>query len=152
MTRLQHRWNRRIEAATREFEYGAQREEQSKAEALAALPAPNSIPGQSRTAAKKARRRLPLSKAQMLRKQAIIGVLELKLTGLDYCRELDRRKLPTPTRWKEDGCPATYGAAYKIPEWTHRIQHGKSNFDRLRRQLGAAEVASILAGPTRRTR
>jgi hypothetical protein len=115
MDKLQHRWNTRIEVAARESEYAAQREERSKAEGMAILSVPNLIPEQPRTPAKKARPRLP--KAQVLRRQVIFGVLELKLTGLHYCRELDKRKLPIPTRWQEDGCPATYAAAYKVPGW-----------------------------------
>jgi hypothetical protein len=114
------------------------------------LSVQNLIPEQPRTPAKKTRNRLP--EAQVLRRQVIFGVLELKLTGLHYCRELDRRKLPTPATWQENGCAATYAAAYRVPGWAQSIQHEKSNFNRLRRKLGAAEVARILASATRSTR
>lgn len=155
MDKLQHRWNTSIEVAARKFEYAAQREERSKAEEMAVLSVPNLIPEQPRTPAKKRRPRLP--KAQVLRRQVILGVLELELKGLHlkglhYCRELDERKLPTPTRWQEDGCPATYAAAYRDQGWAQSIQHEKSNFNRPRRKLGAAEVARIIAPSTRSAR
>lgn len=75
----------------------------------------------------------------------IFGVLELNRRGLDYCRELDRLKLPTPTGRQESGCPVAYAAAYRIPQWAQFIQNEKSNFNRLRTKLSPAEVAKILA-------
>jgi hypothetical protein len=147
--RLESRWNRRMEAAGRELDYAAQREEVSKTEALKALTGLNPSPEQPRTPVKKARSQPLLPKAQMIRRRVIFGVLELNSRGLDYCRELDRRKLPTPTGWQESGCPMAYAAAYRIPQWAQRIQNEKSNFNRLRRRLGPTEVAKILAGSTR---
>ena len=141
-----------MEVAGREFEHTAQHEERLKATSTPVSDAPHSIPEQPRTPPRKARSRPQLPKAQMIRKQVIFGVLELNRRGLDYCRELDSRKLPIPTRWQESGCPVTYAAAYRIPQWAQSIQHEKSNFDRLRGKLGATEVAKILASSTRSAR
>jgi hypothetical protein len=143
--RLESRWKRRMEAAGREFDYAARREELSKTEALKALAGLHPTPEQPRTPVKKARSRPLLPKAQLIRRRVIFGVLELNRRGLDYCRELDRRKLPTPTGWQENGCPVAYAAAYRFPQWAQSIQNEKSNFDRLRRRLGPTEVAKIVA-------
>jgi hypothetical protein len=103
---------------------------------MAVLSVQNLIPEQPRTPAKKTRNRLP--EAQVLRRQVIFGVLELKLTGLHYCRELDRRKLPTPATWQENGCAATYAAAYRVRDGL-RVSSMKSRIS-----IGCAESSAPL--------
>lgn len=141
--RLQSRWSRRAEAAGREFEYVNEREDRLKTELRAE---------QTKASAKRARAARVLPKAQARRRQVILGVLELNLKGLNYCRALDRQRLPIPETWREAGCPGTYQAAYCNEKWALKIQHEKSNFERRRKELGAAQVAKILSGPTRSTR
>ena len=60
------------------------------------------------------------------RERIIMGAIQAKLTGLKYCKELDRKSVLTPATWRECGCPKAYSEAYMNSKWTHRIQDEKS--------------------------
>ena len=74
------------------------------------------------------------------------------MKGMDYCREVDRRRLTIPQTWKEDGWPGSYAKAYSDPKWAKRIQDQKSKLRKVYDRMGTNERERIIQGATRRTR
>jgi hypothetical protein len=67
------------------------------------------------------------SKRESHRRVQVVEVIKAELKGLGYCKALDGRGVRVPLRWREEGCPSTYFAAYKSGEkWRKRIQDEKS--------------------------
>jgi hypothetical protein len=66
------------------------------------------------------------------REKKIWKVIQRGSKGPQYCRELDNEKVSPRTRWKRDGCPSTYLAAFYHPDptWRQRIQNEKSKVHR----------------------
>lgn len=78
------------------------------------------------------RRPKKLTKAETHRRGVIFGAIQSNLEGLRYCKELDIRRLVIPSAWIDDGCPATYTAAYVAddPKWRQRIQDEKYRYSK----------------------
>jgi len=80
-------------------------------------------------AARPSRKPKQLSKQELRRKAVIFGAIQAKLKGPKYCAELDRRSLPIPAAWTEDGCPSKYAEAYNRGDpWRKKIHDEKHRF------------------------
>ncbi len=71
------------------------------------------------------RRQRFLSHDDRSRRATIRELSSKELKGSKYCGALDERKIPIPLTWRQQGCPATYSAAYHHENWRKRIQDEK---------------------------
>jgi hypothetical protein len=90
----------------------------------------------------------PLTKVQKQRRKVIFGAIQSKNKGLKYCKTLDERNLAIPAGWIQDGCPATYSEAYRVPTWRKRIQDEKHRFGKLYSNTPVKERETIIQGAT----
>jgi len=116
---------------------------------LVRLPLP-AILGLDQTPARK-RNHAPQTKTQLRRRQVIFGAIQRGLKGLDYCRELDNRKLPILPSWKEDGELDGYEALYKNGK-EQQIQHEKHRYQLKYNKLTPQQLEKIIEGMAERTR
>jgi len=101
----------------------------------------------------------PKSKTEQKRESTIFGAIKAGYTGPDYCRELDRQRLPVPQQWIDQGCPPTYETAYmrgsSSPSgrpWAKYIQDEKYRYRKSYDALTPAKRDEIIAKNARRTR
>lgn len=72
------------------------------------------------------RRRRASDVARSSRQKKIREIISLGCKGPQYCREIDRRKIPGKPEWLTKGWPGTYETAYKLgKKWQKRIQQEK---------------------------
>lgn len=57
-------------------------------------------------------------------------VVDRGAKGKMYCRELENEGIRPRQRWIDEGCPATYPAAYKDEKWRARLQDEKYKVSR----------------------
>lgn len=96
----------------------------------------------------RAKRKSHTTKMQLHKTQVIFGAIQLRLKGQKYCAALDDRKVSLPNQWIEEGCPDTYGKAYKEPRWRKRIQDEKSRYREQYDQTSARKREAIIQGET----
>jgi hypothetical protein len=105
--------------------------------------APEIIPRKSAPRAKPK----PLSVAARKKRKVIFGAIQCCLEGPEYCHELESKDVPIRTEWIAEGCPPTYGAAYKAaPTWRKRIQDEKYRFKREYDATSADKREEIIQG------
>jgi hypothetical protein len=93
------------------------------------------------------------SKADQNRQRVIFGAIQARLRGMEYCRELDDRKIPILVSWRDGGCPDKYAAAYEEGQpWKKRIQDEKSRNAKTYNELPPAARERIIQGETKGTR
>lgn len=95
-------------------------------------------------------------KAATSKRQAVIfGALQACLKARKYCKMLDDRNLLIPQSWIDEGCPATYSAAYVVgAPWRRKVLDEKTRYTREYKKATPAEREKLVqpAGVTRRTR
>jgi hypothetical protein len=161
MGQLSADWSTKLEILTRDGETRERVERERFIESLQAQGRRSTYssetPTETAPSATKYRPRRKKPSAQEVRKRAIIfGAFQCDLKGLKYCRELDKRKLPVPAPWKEEGCPSTYEEAYRAngQVWQKRIQDEKSRYYTKFNELSPNEREKLIEQTplTRRTR
>jgi hypothetical protein len=90
--------------------------------------------------------------AQLLRQRVIFGAIQSGMEGLDYCRELDSRKLQILPTWKEGGADKYEGLYKKGDPWRKRIQDEKNRYATMSKKLAPAELEKIIQGDPKSTR
>jgi hypothetical protein len=93
-----------------------------------------------------------LDREELRRRKQIRGVMQKGKRGRPYCQLLDNEGIKPPRKWLEEGCPDTYGEAYKSSKWRKRIQDEKSRLAHSKRaSLSQRDFSATLpnpAGPT----
>jgi hypothetical protein len=119
-----------------------------------AAPSQAVSPTNSTSKLKATRKVKPPSSSEMKRRAVILGAIQSGLEGRKYCALLDNRKLRPPERWRDEGCPDTYTAAYGVKGWAKRIQDEKSRYGKKYRETPVREREAIIQGEsgTRQTR
>ncbi len=117
-----------------------------------AAPSQSLSPTNSTSKPKPTRKVKPPSRSEMKRRAVIFGAIQAGLKGEKYCSALDGRRVQLPGTWKEEGCPDTYGQAYKEPRWRKRIQDEKCRYGEQYRLTPVGEREAIIQGGEMGTR
>jgi len=59
------------------------------------------------------------------RRKMICEISDLLVEGPKYCAEMDKRSVPPPREWLDEGWPRSYSQAYKDTKWRKRINDEK---------------------------